>query len=183
MSSRFIPIWGTGAKSSANRRRHCRLGANVGDTAAAMIKHTNADILCVEPTNVYYALLKKNIPLLDPQGVRLKTLQAFISDKNKDTKRMSRGEEPLYKRSLCGRKRQLFLSEAIEQCGILLANVCVIKTSTSGNDAGAVLSLGDALDDMEPIFLYRNRYDDGWRRRCLIASVRGILAYGFLSGT
>ena len=65
---------------------------------------------------------------------------------------MSRGEEPLYKRSLCGRKRQLFLSEAIEQCGILLANVCVIKTSTSGNDAGAVLSLGDVLDDMEPIF-------------------------------
>ncbi len=81
MFSRFIPIWGTGAKSSANRRRHCRLGANVGDTAAAMIKHTNADILCVEPTNVYYALLRKNIPLLDPQGVRLKTLQAFISDK------------------------------------------------------------------------------------------------------
>ena len=65
---------------------------------------------------------------------------------------MSRGEEPLSKRSLCDRKRQLFLPEAIAQCGISLADVCLIKTSTSGNDAGAVLSLGDALDDMETIF-------------------------------
>ena len=46
----------------------------------------------------------------------------------------------------------LFLPEAIEQCGISLESVCLIKTSTSGNDAGAVLSLGDALDDMAPIF-------------------------------
>lgn len=30
------------------------LGVNVGDTVAAMVKHTNANILCIEPTTEYY---------------------------------------------------------------------------------------------------------------------------------
>ena len=93
MFSRFIPYLGElGQKVRPTGGVIIDLGANVGDTAAAMIKHTNANILCIEPTSAYYALLKKNILLLDPQGARIKTLQAFISDKkNKDTKRMSRG--------------------------------------------------------------------------------------------
>ena len=62
------------------------------------------------------------------------------------------GGTAVQKESLRPEAPTVFLSEAIEQCGIPLANVCVIKTSTSGNDAGAVLSLGDVLDDMEPIF-------------------------------
>lgn len=35
--------------------------ANVGDTTTAMIKHTNAKILCVEPIKKIYKLLIKNI--------------------------------------------------------------------------------------------------------------------------
>ena len=82
MFSRFIPYLGElGQKVRPTGGVIIDLGANVGDTAAAMIKHTNAHILCIEPTNAYYALLKKNILLLEPQGARIKTLQAFISDK------------------------------------------------------------------------------------------------------
>lgn len=154
MFSRFIPYLGElGQKVRPTSGVIIDLGANVGDTAAAMIKHTNANILCIEPTNAYYALLKKNILLLDPQGTRLKTLQAFISDKKQGYQAdVSGGGTAVQKESLRPEAPTFFLPEAIEQCGIPLANVCVIKTSTSGNDAGAVLSLGDALDDMEPIF-------------------------------
>ena len=154
MFARFIPYLGEiGQKVRPTGSVIVDLGANVGDTAAAIIKHTNADLLCIEPTHAYYALLKKNILLLDPQGSRIQTLQAFISEEKQGYQAdVSGGGTAVQKASMNPEAPTLFLPEAIEQCGISLESVCLIKTSTSGNDARAVLSLGDALDDMAPIF-------------------------------
>lgn len=154
MFARFIPYFGViGKKVRPTGGVIVDLGANVGDTAAAIIKHTNAHLLCIEPTHAYYALLKKNILLLDPQGSRIQTLQAFISEEKQGYQAdVSGGGTAVQKASMNPEAPTLFLPEAIEQCGISLESVCLIKTSTSGNDAGAVLSLGDALDDIEPIF-------------------------------
>ena len=44
------------------------------------------------------------------------------------------------------------MPEVFAQCDITLDQVALIKTSTSGNDAGAVLSLGDSLCEMNPVF-------------------------------
>lgn len=37
------------------------IGANVGDTTAALIRHTSVNVICVEPTQKFYELCKKNV--------------------------------------------------------------------------------------------------------------------------
>ena len=37
------------------------IGANVGDTVAGFIKHTTAEIICVEPTKKFFTRLQKNV--------------------------------------------------------------------------------------------------------------------------
>ena len=107
MFSRFIPYLGElGQAIHQTNGVIIDLGANVGDTTAALINHTNADILCIEPTNTYYSLLKENIVSLDPSGKRIHTLQAFYRIKDKGIKRLSQGVGQLCKRNLPTRKPQ-----------------------------------------------------------------------------
>jgi len=56
---------------------------NVGDTVAAMIRHTSGKILCIEPADEYYKLLKKNIKTMQITS-RVATVQAFISNQKKN---------------------------------------------------------------------------------------------------
>lgn len=59
MYDRFVPY--LAKLVSDDKNWIVDIGANVGDTTAAMIKHTNSKILCVEPTEKFYKLLIKNI--------------------------------------------------------------------------------------------------------------------------
>ena len=84
MFSRFIPYLGELAEEI--RGEHgviVDLGANVGDTVAALIKHTNAAVLSIEPTDEYYHLLNKNLFVMNAEE-RVRTIQAFISNKKKN---------------------------------------------------------------------------------------------------
>ena len=59
------------------------LGANVGDTVAAMIRNTTGKVLCIEPADEYYKLLKKNVETMQITS-RVGTVQAFISNQKKN---------------------------------------------------------------------------------------------------
>ena len=153
MFSRFIPYLGGLAEEI--RGEHgviVDLGANVGDTVAALIKHTNAAVLCIEPTNEYYHLLNKNLFVMNAEE-RVHTIQAFISNKKKNYQSIvSGGGTAVQQESSQSTIPTFSLPEVFVQCDIALDQIALIKTSTSGNDAGAVLSLGDSLREMKPIF-------------------------------
>ena len=59
------------------------LGANGGDTVAAMIRNTTGKVLCIEPADEYYKLLKKNVETMQITS-RVGTVQAFISNQKKN---------------------------------------------------------------------------------------------------
>ena len=153
MFSRFIPYLGELAEEI--RGEHgviVDLGANVGDTVAALIKHTNAAVLCIEPTDEYYHLLNKNLFVMNAEE-RIRTIQAFISNKKKNYQSIvSRGGTAVQQESSQSTIPTFSLPEVFVQCDIALDQIALIKTSTSGNDAGAVLSLGDSLREMKPVF-------------------------------
>jgi hypothetical protein len=153
MFSRIIPYLGELVEEI--RGEHgviVDLGANVGDTVAALIKHTNAVVLCVEPTDEYYHLLNKNVFIMDA-GERIRTIQAFISNKKRNYQAIVSGGGTAVQQEASQSTIPTFsLPEVFVQCDIALDQVALIKTSTSGNDAGAVLSLEDSLYEMNPIF-------------------------------
>ena len=153
MFSRFIPYLGELAEEI--RGEHgviVDLGAHVGDTVAALIKHTNAAVLCIEPTDEYYHLLNKNLFVMNAEE-RIRTIQAFISNKKKNYQSIvSGGGTAVQQESSQSTIPTFSLPEVFVQCDIALDQIALIKTSTSGNDAGAVLSLGDSLREMKPVF-------------------------------
>ena len=100
MFSRIIPYLGELAeKIRGESGIVVDLGANVGDTVAAMIKHTNAVVLCIEPTDEYYRLLNKNLFVMNA-GERVRPLQAFISNNKRNYQAIVSGGGQLSSRSL-----------------------------------------------------------------------------------
>ena len=43
------------------------IGANVGDTLFSLIQNCENPILCIEPSDIFYPYLEKNISLLSPK--------------------------------------------------------------------------------------------------------------------
>lgn len=153
MFSRIIPYLGELAEGVRGEQGVIvDLGANVGDTVAAMIKHTNAHILCIEPTDEYYDLLNKNLFVMNAEN-RVRTLQAFISNEKRNYQAIVSGGGTAVQQETHQSTIPTFtLLEAFDRCDIEMSQVVLIKTSTSGNDAGAILSLEDSLHEMNPIF-------------------------------
>lgn len=78
MYDRFVPY--LAKLVHGNSQWIVDIGANVGDTTAAMIKHTNAKILCVEPTEKFYKLLIKNTNNFgELYNKRIMLVNAFIA--------------------------------------------------------------------------------------------------------
>lgn len=151
--SRFIPYLAELANEIRGEQGTIiDLGANVGDTVAAMIRHTAGKVLCIEPADEYYKLLKKNIEAMQIAS-RVGTVQAFISNQKKNYQVIVSGGGTGVQQEYLESKIPTFsLPELFDQYNIAMDDVPVIKTSTSGNDAGAILSLGDSLCEMNPVF-------------------------------
>lgn len=60
MYDRFVPWLGV-IVDEMEKDWIIDIGANVGDTVAGLIKHTKSKVLCVEPDEVYFNLLEKNV--------------------------------------------------------------------------------------------------------------------------
>lgn len=151
--SRFIPYLAELANEIRGEQGTIiDLGANVGDTVAAMIRHTPGKVLCIEPADEYYKLLKKNIEAMQIAS-RVVAVQAFISNQKKNYQVIVSGGGTGVQQEYLESKIPTFsLPELFDQYNIAMNDVSVIKTSTSGNDAGAILSLGDSLREMNPVF-------------------------------
>ncbi len=78
MYDRFVPY--LGMLANTNKGVFIDIGANVGDTVAALVRHTDAKIICVEPISQFYALLCKNIKNFgSTYSNRILLVNAYIS--------------------------------------------------------------------------------------------------------
>lgn len=137
------------------------IGANVGDTTAAMIKHTNAKILCVEPTEKFYKLLIKNINNFGEQyNKRIEVANAFIANNgNKYTSVTVKGTAIMQE---CNESNipAYTLPNLLKIKNIDINNVALIKTDTDGFDSACMMSGGEYLKDISPFLYWENQIDN-----------------------
>ena len=164
MYDRFVPYLGRIADAKKNSNAvMVDIGANVGDTVAAFIRHTKSNVICVEPTRKFYNLCRKNI---DGFGYdysdRISLVNAYVSDiettgfvseviDGTAIKRttVSDAEAPTYT-----------LPHIVDQCGYNMDQLSVIKIDTDGYDADCIFSLGEELRNISPVIFWENQIDD-----------------------
>lgn len=165
MYDRFVPFLGLlseRCKSIGGKKYIIDIGANVGDTTAALIRHTSAHVICVEPTKKFYELCKKNIQGFGEEyASRITLVQGFISNNEQESfssiiingtaiKQSTKGlaEAPTYTiPSLC------------KNNNVSLEDIVLIKTDTDGYDSDCIQSFGDSLKRLSPILYWENQID------------------------
>lgn len=162
MYDRFVPYLGKLA-GDESEKWIVDIGANVGDTTAALIKHTACKVLCIEPTEKFYRLCKANIVDFGCEyQKRVNLIQAYVAqnENEKYTSAIQRGtavrcnEEvgldgiPSYR-----------LSSILKKEKINISDVMLVKVDTDGYDSECIMSIGNELRNVSPFLYWENQID------------------------
>ena len=147
---RFLP---TLAKFLTTENYIIDIGANIGDTAVAMIQNCNNKYIAVEPSDKFYSFLEKNIALL----------------KNKDSNRTTLIKKMIGTGSFSGELTHasgtatISINNNSTQDFVRLDNIIdenfeieFLKVDIDGFDYDAILSSENILKKNEPIIFWEN---------------------------
>lgn len=158
MYDRFVPYLGM----LADKKRKdsplswiLDIGANVGDTAVALIKHTDAKVLCIESDKYFFTILRRNLKNLGKKYEnRFKYINAFASSNNDDSyvSVKSSGTAHMEKSSTSD-VPTFTIPDLLSREKISLNDVVLIKTDTAGHDFECIEPLASYLDLVPPHFL------------------------------
>ena len=145
------------------------IGANVGDTLYAMLRHTNANFLCLEPDKDFFQLLEKNVSTLDIQYKnRIKCINAFVgldSLANLVTEKQYGTAHKVVVDVDSANSGNLVptktLKELLEINAIDLDQVSLIKVDTDGYDWECIMSIGKDLFDKDIVLYWKHYLDKG----------------------
>ena len=183
MYDKFTPFLGVLADKCVKSGWIIDVGANVGDTVAGMIRHTNQSILCVEPTKKFFDLCKKNIEMFGVDySERVKLTNAYIalnlnsryySDVNNGTavkvESKSIGEAPTYT-----------LEELLKVEKISLSSVSLVKVDTDGYDSECIMSIGSRLKDVAPLLYWENQIDTDGQFDLYLQMINYLKSCGYI---
>lgn len=168
MYDRFVPFLGILADKIKTADNHIiiDIGANVGDTVAALIKHTDANVICVEPTKQFYDLCEKNINSFGEEySKRIKLIQAYVAQQESEAYRSSITEGTAVKikisNSSAAEAPTKTIPQIVRDIGANMHNISLIKVDTDGYDASCILSLGDSLKGVSPLLYWENQINNG----------------------
>ena len=158
------------------------VGANVGDTTAALLRHTQAKVLCVEPTDRYYSLLERNVSAFGiPFTERVRLVKAFVSLHTGDSfvSRVERGTAVNIRTSGQKEADSYTLPDLLIHEDIELQQVALIKTDTDGYDADCLLSFGDKLAKVHPLLYWENQIDNVMQHRMFVQLASYLKSNGY----
>lgn len=160
----FVPYLAQleGELGKGKKRWIIDIGANVGDTSLGMIKYTSADILAVEPTESYYSLMLENLKKVDIKySERIRPVQAYISDResSKFVSLAANGTAVAVQSTDDAGIPTISIKRLIDEHGINMDDVGMIKVDTDGFDADCIMSCGESLKASSPILYYENQVD------------------------
>lgn len=144
------------------------IGANVGDTTAAMVKHTDSSFLCIEPNDVFYTLLERNVKRIKEHcNNSIKIYQSFVSQVSDEMYEMNVHDGTAYKVKSNGTSSvpSFTLMDCLKVNGVDVASVDVIKVDTDGYDYECILGMGDNLKNISPILFWENAFEDGGKEK------------------
>lgn len=165
MYDRFTPFLGEIADMFVNGNESLILdiGANVGDTTAGFIKHTRANIILVEPTDVFYDICKENLLNFGEEYQnRLTLVKAYISSDMKInySSEVSKGTARKVQNHGGGKITPTYsIPFLMEKLGKSLKCLNVVKVDTDGYDADCIHSFKDTLKDISPVLYWENEID------------------------
>ena len=136
------------------------IGANCGDTVAALIKHTVSDVLCVEPVPAYFGLLEKNLSIMGREfRERIITFNAFVGCEEKNwTYKTEHGTAHMVEAGKINKDDipTYSLPNVLQTNGISDNQISLIKVDTDGYDADCIMSMGNALKEINPPIFWEN---------------------------
>ena len=163
MYDRFVPFLGGMADEVGKDKWILDIGSNVGDTVAAIIKHTHNNVICVEPTEKFYKLCCENINGLgEPFSERIKVVNAYISNDpyEKFISKVNAGTAVKIKSENHEEAITLTVPELINQFGLKPNDISLIKVDTDGFDSDCIVSCGHILHDTSILLYWENEIDE-----------------------
>lgn len=150
MYDRFVPFLGKVADAKADAEGVAQpvildVGANVGDTVAGFIRHTRARTVCVEPTEKFISLLRKNVGNMPAEyQKRIDIVQAYVGQNAGEhyVSSVSGGTAHKELVSDIGEAPTLTVTDVLARQEIPASGCVLIKTDTDGYDSECLLSAG-----------------------------------------
>ena len=138
-----------------NKKYIIDVGANVGDTLTLMLNHTAADFILVEPTKSFVKILKENVQKKLKVKKRVIIVEAYISDKMENyISDVSEGGTAVKKLAMNDTEAEaptFTFNQLLKYCHVSPKDISLIKSSTSGYDADAIMSFGENLKNIKPL--------------------------------
>jgi FkbM family methyltransferase len=131
------------------------VGANVGDTAAALCNGTGRRIVCVEPSSRFFGLLEENARTLRRHGHEITCLNALIGLPGTFDEIREGASSGDFVPAKDGRQAQS-LDEAIAPLLQSGSRIGLIKADADGMDGSILLSGERSLRQHEPLLFWEN---------------------------
>jgi FkbM family methyltransferase len=152
---RFLPVL---ARFIQKGKVIVDVGANVGDTAITMLNETQANIVCVEPSEFYFKYLKKNINNLSEEDRnKLTCIQSLVGEQDTFGELVhhdgtasiaqTNGDHAKIKKE----KLDDILNNELE--------ISLIKVDTDGFDYDVLMSARKIIEHNRPILFWENYID------------------------
>jgi FkbM family methyltransferase len=162
---RFLPV--LAKKLTCNKSIIIDVGANIGDTAIAVLQHCTNPIICIEPSDVFFPYLEKNLKKLTLNDFnRVKTFKKLvgtglfsgnISHSVNGTASVNIADSSVSTTY----NTHTALDELIEDS----SNILLLKVDTDGFDFDVIKSAEKILSDSEPILFWENQISEDFQNK------------------
>jgi FkbM family methyltransferase len=149
------------------------IGANIGDTAVALAQTCPNPIICVEPDPLYFKQLSDNIRALAYSN-RVRCIRHHVCCEERHRATVTDGTTARLiddASGICGTS----LDALLENEGVALSEVALLKTDTDGYDGEVILSSRLTILSSHPPIFWENYFNNGEQLRKL------RLAYALLA--
>lgn len=159
MYDRFFPILGEMTKAKKGKFIF-DIGANVGDSAAAMWNHTDDDFILIEPVKKFFDILLSNIERWG-NTKRVYAERAFITDKIDELYqiRYGNGRTAHKERASIDTIESIpnySVDSLIKAKGIAYEDIDLLKIDTDGFDADCILAAEELLRTGNALLYWEN---------------------------
>ena len=152
LHGRFLPVL---AKKLTSNKLIIDVGANIGDTAIAILQHCENPIICIEPSDVFFPYLEKNLKKLAPKDFnRVKTFKKLVGTGffSGELNHSVGGTATIKISESLNTVTHIALDKLIKDS----SNVLLLKVDTDGFDFDVIKSAEKILSDSEPILFWEN---------------------------
>ncbi len=138
------------------------VGANIGDTAIMLVQNCNNLIVCIEPSDIFFPYLEKNINILDSEDRSRISIVKKLVGTGALTGKLSHtlgGTAGINKNEKISINNQIPLDKIIHD----VSNILLLKVDTDGFDFDVIKSAQSILSDSEPILFWENYTSDDFQ--------------------